>query len=191
MAIWDLFKKKEKQQKKEEDEDDFRAGYGELSRRRKELNMARLESENQLHLLRLSRERLQLEREIMEIKESMSEDYDDMPDVSEDESTNQLIKMLLPALLGNKNNQVSPNPPIVVENTPLTNSTPQVNRSQPSDYVDFSEDQIAAIYGDLSASQKMFIKSLNDVEIGEMIKTKFPKISSNTVLKICEYVRSH
>lgn len=191
MAIWDIFKKKEKQQKKEED-DEYAPSYtGEISRRRRELNLSRLEGENQLHLLRLSRERLQLEREIQEIKESMQDDYEDMPDVSEDESTNQLIKMLLPALLGNKN-QISPNsPPLVVENSTPTNSIKEQTRPQSADYVDFSEDQIAAIYGDLSSMQKTYIKSLNDQEIGDMIKSKFPKISSNTILRVCEYVRSH
>lgn len=152
----------------------------EIREKKKEIALLKLDRENELHKLRIERERLQLKEDIDELKESY-DNFDDLSSDNEDDSTTALIKLLAPLFLQNK---VSSS---VVPSDSIT--SPPVQKEQPKQ--DLTDEQLLSIWKETPKIARKFAQSLSDENLRIQIEKQLPMVSNQTIARAIDIIRNH
>jgi len=176
MALFDIFKKEKKKQYVFDDED--RKVSAEIRERKKQHELAKLDDEYSLNKLRIEKQKLELQMDIDKIKAEYEED-EEIPDISENSTENELIKMVAPLIIQNMNKQQSP-----IQN----NSSVPDNRALPNK-ISISDTELFAIWERTPQQVKQYAKTISDETLKEHLAKQLPNADGDTLQRAILIVR--
>lgn len=177
MGLFNLFNKnKEVKQKSYTFSDEDREFSKEIRERKKQIELSKLDEQYNLEKLRIEKQKLELQRDIDKIKEEYEED-EDLPDVSNDSTENELIKLFAPMLIQNmnKNKPVSPNNSSASE-TPLPKNS-------------VSDAELHSLWDKTPQQAKEFVKTITDEELKIYLARQLPNADADTLNRAVSIIR--
>jgi hypothetical protein len=168
MGIFDFLKRSDKHELTQEERElggDTKSIKSALTRRRQELEMARLE-------LEAEKQRIHYEYEIEKAKQDLEDLQANYEEDDEGGGEDDILKTLLATFI-TKQQQPAPAAP------PAPAPTPQTLEDQ----------QIAQVWRSLSKDHQKIAKRMNDGQLKAIINANLPGISEDSLTRAVEYVR--
>ena len=187
MSIFSWFKK-EKEHKGHVLDDEDRATAKELRDRRKEIEMLKLDRDDSLNKLRYEKQKLDLEREIEELRGLYEDDENDIAPQEGDDTTTALMKMFAPMLVSKFSQQQTQQQPVYSSPSPVTQ--PQSNIAPPSQKVSLSDEELLKLWVETPSIAKSYAKNMSDDTIITSLKAKLPNVDDDTLQRGLKIIRS-
>ena len=186
MSIFSWFKK-EKEHKGHVLDDEDRATAKELRDRKKEIEMLKLDRDDSLNKLRYEKQKLDLEREIEELRGLYDDDEDEITPQADDDTTTALMKMFAPMLINKFSQQQPTQPPAYSSPSPV--AQPQ-SISTPSSKVSLSDEELLKLWAETPSIAKAYAKNMGDDTIITSLKAKLPNVDDDTLQRGLKIIRS-
>ena len=176
MGIFDWFKRKDKRANHTFNDGDREVSV-EIRQKKKELELLKLERENELSKLKMFKAKLELENEIEELQEAMADNTDDMQ--PETDGTTELIKLFAPLLLKNINPSAS------VLDVPIQSFSPLQEQK-----LSLSDEQLKEIWNRTPEMAKNYAKKAPDDTISKLILSQMPNIDADTLARALKLIKT-
>ena len=151
-----------------------------IREKKREITLLKLERENELHKLKMEKQKLELQAEIAELKDSLNDYVDDSDTSSEDRTTSDLIKLFAPMIMAGKmQNPVAAPVPVV---SPMPSSPVQQH---------LNDDTLLSLWEKTPPQYKAMSKTMSDEQLGGVIKQQMPNIDDDSVKRAVEIIRSN
>jgi len=149
-----------------------RAFSAEIRAKKREITLMEMQKEHEITKMRLDREQLLLQRDIQELQ---GEDED----APSSNTSDDLLKMVLPLIIGNA--QLQKNPASGSAGfPPLPTEQKQV----------FSTAQIQEIWNSLPRFAQKKAKELDDATLGALIRSKLPNIAEQSIAEAVGFIKN-
>jgi len=178
MSIFNIFSKKEKKKVGYVFNDSDRALSMEMREKKKEIELLKLERENELHKLRIEKQKLELQQEIDELKGLYDEEE---PSISEDNMTSDLIKMFAPMLVNQIKHQSPNSSPLNINQT--TTSNPSISLKS------ISDEELLALWNETPQKYKDYAKTMSDENVLKTLQNHTPGCDVDTYSRALKIVR--
>lgn len=159
-------------------DDSDRESSKEIREKKKEIELLKLDRENEIHKLKIMKQKLELESEIQELQEAFSDDEDFYPE-KESDSTTELIKMFAPMFI----NKAPVSAPIPTDKA--SNSSNPMEQKQ-----HFTDEQIKAIWDNTPKMARMFAKKADEQTIKIQIQKQIPNIDDDSIARAIKLIKS-
>lgn len=179
--VW-FWKKKATEKQRYTFTDEDRETSSEIRNAKKELELLKIQRENELHKLRMEKAKLELQEEINELKGL----YDDVEEYSdnEDGGVSELIKILVPLFVKNQT------PASVVVSPPqVNNSDASITSSEPQKR-SIPDEQLQDIWKNTPAIAKKFAKNASDDSLKVLLIKQLPDVDDDTIARALKIIRT-
>jgi hypothetical protein len=176
MGIFSLFRNKEEKKTKYTFNDEDREFSKEVRERKKQIELSKLDEEYSLTKLRIEKQKLELQRDIDKIKDEYEDDSDDLPDVSGDNTENELIKMFAPMFLKGMNQ-------------PKSSSTSTASETALQNKISYSDAALVSMWDNAPIEAKNYAKLMTDEAILAKLELQLPNADGDSLQRALSIVR--
>ncbi len=152
--------------------DEDRDTSAEIRAAKKEIALLKLQREDELHKLKIEKQRLELQAEIEDLR-AVFEDSDDNTTDSDD-ITATMLKIFGPAIAAT----------ITPKQTAIA-----ATDEQPQGKIRISDDELKRLWDDTPKKYKIFVPSLDDATIKTYLLAKMPNLDEDTQNRALKIVR--